>query len=887
MRIWTRLKALLRRKQLEADMAEEMRAHLELQEQANRAARMPPDEAGYAARRQFGHLDGIKETCRDQRGWVWLEQWGRELRLAVRVWRRAPGFSLAVVCTLALCLGPNTAILSVLYSLVLKPLPFPAPDQLATISNVADKSGGAVYMSSIAQYQDSRAHADLFQGFALVREQNGTLDDQDLPIRVETYSVTPDLYGLLGVQPVLGRFFTTDEATPGRDNVLVLTQAFWESQYHADASVIGREVHMGGQPYTIVGVAPRSLDALFLGTAFFQVYAPAPFELNPESRYAARATMYARLKPGIAPGAGLAQLATLERRFRSDQASPRLRAFIDAGGYRIASAPLRNGSVASVSSRLWLLQGGALLVMLIGCVNVANLFLARANAKLPEWAIRVALGAGRGVLLRQMLAESLTLTSVAAVAGVALAVRALSVFNRYLPNIARTAPPVTLDATVASLALAAAFVMAVLVALVPFLLLGREGLRVGDSRAATSRGATRALSGALVMAQVAIAVILLVGAGLLIRSFANVVAVNPGFDAAHLVQGRIALPNRYSDSKTNVDVQRRILAAIREIPGVENVAEVSYFGVGPASTYRRIPFMLRGEAIAAGDSMPLVYIDPVSPDFFATMGIKVVAGRVFTDADDFGKNPVVVVDQTFAQRYFAGRIAVGHEVTFSQGTLPPDYKWPQIVGVVARANFTGLGDRDGLPFVYFPMIGWATGGFNVQVHSMRATPDLLREIRSKLRAIDPDLPFYAAGSLQQALYDMLTDRRGITLLLGAFSGLALLLAAVGLYGVLAYDVSQRTREIGIRGAIGASQAQIVGLILRQGMGKTGVGLAAGLAGALELTRFLRGQLFDIAAIDPASYAAVMLILLGVALLACWIPARRAAKVDPVIALRAE
>jgi predicted permease len=819
--------------------------------------------------------------------WAWLETWGRDLRHAARSLLRAPGFSVAVFCTLAVCIGPNAATLSALYALVLKPLPFPEPGQLVTVLNVAEKSGGQLVQSSTTQYLDFKAHADLFSGFSAIRHDDATLDQKGAPIRVAIVSVAGDFFGVLGVKPILGRFFTPAEEVAGRNHVLVVSQNIWESRYNSDPAVIGGKVHMGGQVYTIIGVAPRSLECLHQQTCFFQPYVPAPSKFDPQTRYRGDLALYARLKPGVSVSAGLAQLAALEENFLTGQAGPPLRALIAAAGYRLAIEPLRTGGWVGETSSLWLLQGGALLVLLIGCGNVVNLFLARMNVKRTELAIRVALGAGRGVLLRQMLAESLLLTGAAAGAGIGFAIIGLRAFNRYLPIMVSGAPPVTLDATVTGAMVAAAGGIALLVGFLPLHLLWRTGLRVGESRTASSGAGSRAVSGALVMTQVAVAVILLVGASLLLRSFAKVMAIDPGFDATHIVQARTALPVRYNNAAARVGVQRRIVAALKEIPGVENVAVLLSSVL--LSNERPVPFGLRGEPVSAGEGegQRLIHIDAVSPDFFATMGMRVVSGRGFTDADEFPKHPVAVVDQAFVQRYFPGRIVEGQEIYLNWGFPLGVDAWPRIVGVVSRANFTGLDSRDNLPFVFVSAAGYPAGGFNMLVRSPRPASDILRDMRAKLREIDPTLPLYSAATLEEGLDNMLMARRGITLLVGVFSGLALLLAAIGLYGVLSYDVSQRTREIGIRGAIGASRGQIVGLILRQGLWKIGVGLAGGLVGAFFLSRYLRSLLFEITSADPVSYAVVLLLLTGAALLACWLPARRAARVDPIVALRAE
>ena len=887
MRLLARLRAVFTKPALDVDFAAELAQHVEAATADNIRSGMTSDEARRQARLALGGIEQTRELHRDARGLPWLEILLRDLRFAVRSLRRSPGFSLTVSATLVLCLGPNTAILSALYALVLKPLPYPEPGQLVTVVNVAEKSGGQLVQSSTTQFLDFKAHADLFSGFSALRRDDASLDQEDAPIRVAVVSVAGDFFGMLGVKPVLGRFFTPGEEVAGRDRVLVVSQAVWASRYNSSPAVIGEIVHLGGQAHTIIGVAPRSLETLCYGTVFFRPYVPAASKFDPQTRYRGDLALYARLKPGGSLSAGRAQLAVLERNFMTGQAGPSLQALVAAAGYHLLVEPLRSGGWVGETSRLWLLQGGALLVLLIGCVNVVNLFLARLNAKRSEIAIRVALGAGRAALLRQMLAESLLLTGAAGTVGAALALLALRLFNQYLPVIMAGAPPVTLDAAATGAMVVGAGAIALLIGFLPLQLLRRTGLRIGDSHTASAGSGDRAVSGALVTTQVAVAVVLLVGAGLLLRSFAKVMAVDPGFDARHVVQARTALPSRYDNAATRVGVQRRIVAGFKEIPGVENVAVM--LGSALLSNERPVPFGLRGEPVAGGEggSRRLVHIVAVSPGFFATMGMRVVSGRDIDGADEFPGSPVVVVDQTFVQRHFPGRVVEGQEIYLNWGFPLGVDAWPRIVGVVSRANFTGLDSGDNLPFVFVSTAGFPAGGFNLLVRSQRPASDILREMRTKLQEIDPSLPLFAAGLLEGGLDDLLMARRGITLLLGLFSGLALLLAAIGLYGVLSYDVAQRTREIGIRGAIGATRSQIVNLILGQGLRKAALGLVAGLIGAGLLTRYLRKMLFDVSPVDPMAFGVVTVLLLLIAHLASWLPARRASKVDPVIALRAE
>jgi len=534
---------------------------------------------------------------------------------------------------------------------------------------------------------------------------------------------------------------------------------------------------------------------------------------------------------------------------------------------------------------LWLLQAGALLVLLIGGVNVVNLFLARMNAKRAELAIRVALGAGPWTLLRQVVLESLLLTAAAAATGVGVAGAMIRVFNQYVPRFVRPAPPVTLDPTVVMVALGGALVLAISIGVFPHLLLWRTGLRLGHVRGATSTGAARVTGGTLVITQVAVAVVLLVGAGLLIRSFAKVMAIEPGFDAPHLVQGRIAPPARFQTPEAMEVLQRRIQEAFREISGVEHTAQVNnYVLLGDTSG---MLVRLRDESAALESGPPRFQFFPISPEYFDTMGIRLLAGRGFTDEDSAQENPVVIVDETFVQRFYPGRLVVGREVWVGSREPPEGATWPRIIGVVSRANLNGLERYGQVPFAFVPAKDWRTPGFNVVVRSRRPAADVLRDMRTKLREIDPAIPLYQTASLQEMLDEQLAPRRGIMLLLGTFAGLALLLAAIGLYGMLAYDVSQRTREIGIRGALGAARGDIIALILRQGLWKTGCGLGLGLIGGYVLSRYLESLLFEVTTLDPIAYVAVGAGLLAFAALASWLPARRAAKVDPIVALRAE
>lgn len=522
--------------------------------------------------------------------------------------------------------------------------------------------------------------------------------------------------------------------------------------------------------------------------------------------------------------------------FHQEKASPALKALVASAGYRLALEPLRPGAAIGPRAALWLLQGAALVVLAIGCLNVVNLFLARLNARRPELSVRLALGATWRNLLAEVLAESLLLTLGASILGLCGAYAALQVFNRYLPSLIEGAPAVPLDLSVLLWSLAA------------FL-----------------------------------AVLLLVGSALLLRSFAKVLESDPGYAAGQIVSANINLSSAYATPAERQSAQTRIAGAFRSIPGVQNVATSLRAMLG---NERPVPFARRGEDLGSG-SQALIHIVAVSPEFFDTMGMPLLNGRGFSAADDFSKVPVAVVDSSFAERHARQQTVVGEEIYLNWGLPLAVDAWPRIVGVVGRANLTGLDSRDRLPIVYVPTVAQAPRSFEVLVRTQRPAPEVLREMRLKLAELDPGLHLQGAGTLGDKLGSLLLPRRGITLLIACFSALALVLAAVGLYGMLAYDVSQRTRDLGVRGAVGATRAQLVLLVLRQGFARGLWGLLAGLFLSLLATRLLGALLFGIGTLDAPAYTAVLGLLLLIILLASWLPAYRASRVDPLQALRAE
>jgi len=889
MKLLRQLRAVFHKDALDREMSDEMRAHVEIQTDKNVAAGMTPDEARFAALRKFGGVEQIKEQTRDIRGLPWLEALGRDLRFSFRSLRRSPAFSAAVILTLALCIGANTSIFSVLYGLVLKPLPFRDAGQIVDVYNMRPKAGEMHTTLSPAQYVDYKANADLFEGFALWFGWMFNIGEDGGTSRYVGMQVTYDYFSVLGLKPLLGRFFTPDDAVPGKDQVVVLTQSFWEKKFNADPAIVGKELRLSGQVFTVVGVVPRRFEELSVAPLLMKPIAWQPNDLNPQNRLRRAGDMTARIKPGVSHRAALAQLETLEKRYFDTMANPELRTYLTNGGHRMGLVQLREGTTEKIRGGLLLLQAGALLVLLLGCVNVASLMLARANARYAEFAVRTTLGASRRVLARQLLTEAALLAGAGAALGLTLTAASLKVINVYTDKIIYGIPPVKLDAGVLGATLLIVFGVALLIGLLPVLRIWRMGslnqAMQGGSRGASRGGGVRAMSGVLVVAQVALALMLLIGAGLLMRSFANVMAINPGFDPRQVIHARVAYDARFKDDAAFRALQNRLLEKMRQIPGVESVAYTDRMPGYAENVTMALP--IKGRTVSDESMAPTAIVFGASPEYFGTMGIRLIEGRPFTAGDQVTGMPMtLIVDRKFAERYFPGESAVGQHFLFGPGTTDPSKPLPTIVGVVEVARVSGLENPEGLPYVYFS-VSVSRGGLSIELRTKRSFSEIMPLIRAAVREVDPALPIYQERTMQMQLDDAAANRRGILWLLGAFAGIALLLSAVGIYGMLAYDVTQRTKEIGIRGAIGATREQIVALILKQGLVKAGLGLVLGLAGALALSRFLEKLLYDVKPTDPTVFVGVASLLLLVALLASWLPARRAANVDPLVALRHE
>ena len=810
-----------------------------------------------------------------------------DLRHAFRLLWKSKRITATTLITLALCIGATTAIFSSVYSLMLKPLPYQEPERIVELYTSAVKAGLNHMPANIPFYMDYSQNGTSYESIGLWTFFYSLVGEKDSVVRLPGARMTAEIFSILRIQPVIGSFFTKEQNKPGADKVIVLTQSYWRTQYQESPEVLGKEVRLDDEAYKVIGVAPRAFEAFDARMKFVVPLSWPQQAENPQGRYGVGLQLFGRLKPGVTAGQADAEAKLLEKRY-VDAGPPPLKDFVERSGMTMNVGGLQEQRVQPVRTTLLMLQGGVAFVLLIGCFNVANLLLVRSNARQSELAIRSALGAGRATIARQLLLESLLLTSLGAVLGLGVAWGALRITNFYLAKMLPQSLPASLDWRVLGFAIALSVVVGLLIGLISVFHILRKNLSAviqSSSRGASSGRGVRALSGVLVIAQVAVALMLLTGAGLLIHSFAEALRVETGIDERNVVTARIALTRQYraSDEAAN-KIRERLFQAMREIPGVTSVAlsfATPFQGGLPINA-----FTLENDTLPPGSPQPGAYRVIVTPGYLQTLGLKLVEGRFYEEADMAPDRRLFVVDQSFARKFFPKGSAIGGRFSFGGRPAKPE-EWPVIIGVVKDVPHNGVEEKSGNPFIYQLFQGGRPAGLTMFMRTTRPAADVVSDLRNKVRAIDPSLPLFEAGGLAEAVGSSFDNRRAVMLLLAAFAVLALFLSALGIYGVLAYDVSQRTREIGVRSAIGASRGQIAGLILRQGLWKGGIGVVLGLIGAALLSSSMTALLFNVRPTDPAVYAVVSLVLIAVALLASYLPARRASRIDPLIALRDE
>jgi len=829
-----------------------------------------------------------------------MQLFWQDLRIGLRMLLKAPGFTVVAVLTLALGIGANTAIFSVVNAVLLRPLAYKDSASLMNVWAKFDKQGLPFLPFSGPEYFDLVDHHEPFSeigGYALGGSANLTRTDAR-PVQVTAANATASVFPLLGVAPVMGRSFGTDEDQSGHSHFALLSYAFWRSQFAGDPNVVSRTIQLDGEAYSIVGVLPKDFSLggkqdLWLPLGLSRAKAG-----NRGSHYM---NVVARLKRGVTfaqASAAMTRLADDLRRAypdNYDQQGPN-----DFGMFLM---PVKEQLVSKLRPALLVLLGAVAFVLLIACANVANLLLARASAREKELAIRAALGAGRGRLVKQLLTESLVLALAGGLVGLILANWGVGALRGLVPAKTPRVDEVQLDPVVLAFTLGVSLLTGVFFGLAPAWQIGRADLRETlneAGRGTSASGASRYLRAGLVVSELALAVLLLAGAGLLIRSFSRLLDVSPGFQAQHLLTMELSLPQKaYPDGPRVQKFFAELMTRVKTVPGVQSSGAVSQMPLTDAYTSGSVFF----ENTSAPDlpryqpvgNLPYTEIDQRSATagYFEAMQIPLVRGRFFTDGDDASAQLVAVVDTDFAQRFWPNGEAIGQHVaidTIPNGNLETA-RWRTIVGVVGHVKHYGL-DVKGREQIYFPhrqpLYGtYVRRDMTLAVRTAQNPESVTNAIREQVFAIDKDLPLYHIATMEELVSTSVAQPRLNLSLLVAFAGLALLLAAVGVYGVMAYAVTQRTQEFGIRVAMGASTGDVLKQVFAEGGRLAALGLVLGIVAALGLTRLMSSLLFEVKPSDPLTLGVAAGVLVVVALAACYIPARRATRVDPLVALRYE
>ncbi len=808
----------------------------------------------------------------------------RDFRTAFRTLGRRPGFTALAVLTLALGIGANTAIFSVVRGLLLAPLPYPQAERLAQVWNTYPLMDLPRASVSIPDYLDRRERVSAFEESALYNFQSFNLVSDGAPERVPGLRATASLFPLLGARPALGRVFTADDEEPGRDAVVVLSHGLWQRRLGGDPGAVGRDVRLSGEPHRVLGVMPEGFAFPNPRVQLWKPFAFTPEMASDDARGNEFSQMLARLAPG----------ATLERAQREIDAIhelnkerfPEAREFWESSGFGGMVVDYREQLFGDVRPYLLLLQGVVAFVLLIACANVANLLLTRLASRQKELAVRSALGAGRWRMARLLLAESLVLAGLAGAAGAGLGYAGLRLLDRLGIDSSAAAVEVSLDAGVLLFTLVLSLATAVLFSLVPIFSLWRtdpnEVLKEGGGRGGLAGRRAALPRHLLVVAEVAMALVLLAGAGLLVRTLSALQDEDPGFDAAGVVVAQVNLPRaEYGDDATAAAFYQRALESLRALPGVTSaglISDAPFSGSSSSGSY-----MVEGYAPGPGESAPHAFRRVVDEEVFRTLGVALLKGRLFAPSDRLDSEPVVVIDRLLAEKYFQGQDPLGRRL----GRGGPDGPRWTIVGVVEPIKVRDLARPETKETIYFPYRQVPVRNMTFVVRSALGLDAVAGPLREAILDVDPELPVYGVTTLGEQLASSFQTRRVSMALLVAFAALALVLAAVGIYGVLAFSIAQRCREIGTRMALGAGSRQILTMVLGQGLALTLAGVALGAAAALALGRFLPSMLFGVTPTDPATFAAVSALLVAVALAACYRPARRATRIDPIEALREE
>ena len=878
--IQRRVHSLLHRSRADAELQREIEIHIQQLIRQGIAAGMTEMEARAIALRDFGPIETTKEKCRDTRGVSWIQDFTQDLRYGLRILRESPGFTTVAVLTLALGIGANTAIFSIVDAVLLRSLPYPDPDQLVLMFNAPVKRPDALAGVSYRDFTEYRKQNGVFSEMAGNTFHDLTLTGAGEPSTVNTADVTPEIFPLLSAKPLAGRTLLPEDGKQGSAAVAVVSENLWRSRFGSNPGLVGQSITLDMRPFTVVGILPASFrfpegapqQDVWISVLQDPLFGP----LTSQPRVGLLGVI-ARLKPGVSLAKAEAEMGALSGRFAKEFPE-------EDSGLTVRTKPYRETVVGNVRAALMILLSAVGLLLLMACANIANLLLSQATSRAREIAVRIALGASRVRIIRQLLTESALLGVLGGLAGVLLADFAVRALQPFLPPELVQISSIHVGGPVLGFALLLSLAAALTFGLAPALLATPSNLQMnikaGGER--TGQRGGQHVRNFLAIAEISLAMVLLVAGGLLIRSFALVTSVNPGFDPQNVTEAEVSLPQfQYSKPQQWTAFSNELLERLHALPGFEDSAlaaplpmdrqgqatfEFSIVGNGP---------LPRGKSTTANYAT-------VSPDYFRVMRIPLLKGRLFSEQDSPSNSKVAIISETLARRYFPNQDPLGRQMKFG---FPPNTNVSrEIVGVVGDVRDVALSKKPG-PNMYVPFAQAPLYGGEVVVRSSLSTSSVAAAIRQAVHSIDKDLPVTDIEPFPNALGQSIARERFRTFLLGSFSAMALVLAAVGIFGVVSYSTSQRRQEIGIRMALGAQRGDVLRLILRQGAELALLGLSIGIVFALLLTRFMSSMLYGVSAKDPVIFGAVAVVLFGVALAACYIPARRALRVDPLVALR--
>jgi putative ABC transport system permease protein len=882
-RAWNRLLGSFAGPRHDGDLAEELEAHIALLAEENIHRGLPPDEARRLARLQFGSVESAKEGYRAQRGLPAIDAIAQDLRYALRGIRKSPGFATVAIFLLAVGIGANATLFSIINAVVLRPLPYPESHRLVWVGETradlpfSSANPGTVSYQNFVDWRTQQTVFDSIGAYQPTGGSPGAFLIGTEPVRMEIQRMSADAFAALKVTPVLGRVFNNDEDRRGGPQAVVLSYGTWQGHF-GGRPVVGQPVSMNGVMHNIVGVMPPGFSFPYKGVEAWLPLAsmPVPRRVVHGGHAGEPLGAVARLKSGVTLEQARAEMATIAAQL--EQAYP------DANkDWKSRVEPLINVVVGEADRPLWILFGAVTLVLLIACSNVANILLARASVRQHEMGVRAALGASRGRIIRQLVSESLLLSFIGTALALLLASAGLSAFVALAGDAIPRSTEIRLDGSVLGFAVALACLTGIVFGLAPaWMTRGQalhEYLKAAGGRSGSGERA-RVRQG-LIVAEVALTILLLIGAGLLLRSFQRLQSVSQGFNSEHLLSVDVSLPGvKYRTPELQSRFFESLIEKLRAIPGVEDVGITSRV---PLKHKRGdvVSYYVEGQPKPPGSPPDSMESITASPGYFTAMGIRFLRGRGFTDQDSNHRDNVVIVDDEFATRHWPHEDPIGRRIQVGGVSGP----YLTVVGVVARVKLSSLSEQGGFVQAYVPALQRPDIRASVVLKSRLTPAALAGSIREQVRSLDPAQPIHNLRTITEIRDNSLASERLNLTVLGVFAIVALTLSVVGLYGVLAYSVARRQREIGVRTALGAQPRDVLRLVLGQGLRLTALGILLGIVAAFWSTRWLSSLLFEVTPVDPSTFSAVSILLLVVAFIACWIPARRATRIDPLRALR--